>query len=121
SVPGLAFITKLRPVTYHLDLQSIASYLHTPDQARAKDAEATKEKMLQTGFIAQEVEKSAKELGFDFSGVDVPKNETDFYGLRYAEFTVPLVKAVQELSTQNEQQQKIIDTLLKRLEALESK
>ena len=35
-------------------------------------------------------------FGYDFSGVDKPKNDKDFYGLRYAEFTVPLVKAVQE-------------------------
>ena len=30
--------------------------------------------------------------------MDAPKNENDFYGLRYAEFVVPLVKAVQELN-----------------------
>ncbi len=119
SVPGLAFITKLRPVTYHLDMQSIASYLHTSDNARSAEAESLKGNMLQTGFIAQEVEKSAKELGFDFSGVDVPKNDGDFYGLRYAEFTVPLVKAVQELNAKNEQQQQVISELLKRIEALE--
>ena len=29
-------------------------------------------------------------------GVDVPKNDSDMYGLRYAEFVVPLVKAVQQ-------------------------
>ncbi len=47
---------------------------------------------------------SAKNIGFNFSGVDAPKNENDLYGLRYAEFVVPLVKAVQELSHQNEAQ-----------------
>ncbi|HEV8538733.1 MAG TPA: hypothetical protein VGR15_07395, partial [Bacteroidota bacterium] len=47
--------------------------------------------------------KAAKELGYDFSGVDAPKNEKDFYGLRYAEFVVPLVKAVQELVSQNKE------------------
>lgn len=119
SVPGLDFITKLRPVTYHLDMQSIASYLHTADGARSADAEAMKGNQLQTGFIAQEVEKTAKDLGYDFSGVDAPKNEGDFYGLRYAEFTVPLVKAVQELNAQNQQQQQLINELLKRIQALE--
>ena len=63
-----------------------------------KTAMADKEKIIQSGFIAQEVEQAAKELGYDFSGVDAPKNDKDFYGLRYAEFTVPLVKAVQELT-----------------------
>jgi hypothetical protein len=56
-----------------------------------------KSRIQYTGFIAQEVERAAAELGFDFSGVDKPKNERDLYGLRYAEFVVPLVKAVQEL------------------------
>jgi hypothetical protein len=48
-----------------------------------------------TGFIAQEVEQAANEIEYDFSGVDAPKND-DLYGLRYVEFVVPLVKAVQE-------------------------
>jgi hypothetical protein len=44
------------------------------------------------------VEQAAKELEYDFSGVDAAKNDKDLYSLRYAEFVVPLVKAVQELS-----------------------
>ena len=35
--------------------------------------------------------------------MDAPKNDKDFYGLRYAEFTVPLVKAVQELYKENKE------------------
>ena len=54
-----------------------------------------KELIVYTGFIAQEVEDAAQSIGYDFSGVDKPQNDNDFYGLRYAEFTVPLVKAVQ--------------------------
>lgn len=118
DVPGLDFITKLRPVTYHLDMDNIAKFLNRPDSLRLKDAEAAKGAMLQTGFVAQEVEEAAREAGYDFSGVDRPKSENDFYGLRYAEFTVPLVKAVQELSAQNielkktvEEQQKQIDEM----------
>jgi len=42
-------------------------------------------------------------LNYDFSGVDIAKDDKDLYGLRYAEFVVPLVKAVQELSTQNDE------------------
>jgi hypothetical protein len=37
-----------------------------------------------------------------FSGVDKPQNKYSLYGLRYAEFVVPLVKAVQELSKMND-------------------
>jgi hypothetical protein len=51
---------------------------------------------LQSGFIAQEVEQAAQSIGYNFHGVDKPKNETTHYGLRYASFVVPLVKAVQE-------------------------
>ena len=103
-----------------MDMDKMASFLKTPDSLRLKDAEAVKAKMLQSGFIAQEVEQAAKELGYNFSGVDAPKNEDDYYGLRYAEFVVPLVKAVQELSKQNDDLKKQNDELLKRIEKLES-
>jgi len=140
NVPGLDFVLKLHPVTYHLDMDAIADYVKTPDSLRLKEAEAIKGNMLQTGFIAQEVEQTAKKLGYDFSGVDAPKNDNDYYGLRYAEFVVPLVKAVQELKQEkddlnktvkeqqkmienqnqkNNEQQKTINDLSKRLERLE--
>jgi hypothetical protein len=74
-----------------------------------------------TGFIAQEVEATAKKTGFDFSGVDKPKNANDHYALRYAEFVVPLVKAVQEQQAIIEAQNKKIEELVNRLEKLETK
>ncbi len=64
-----------------------------------------------TGFVAQEVEAAAKELGYDFSGVDAPKSENDYFGLRYAEFVVPLVKGMQEQQQMIEAQQKEINEL----------
>ncbi|MCH8329876.1 MAG: tail fiber domain-containing protein [Bacteroidetes bacterium] len=100
DVAGLDFIMKLRPVTYHLDMDAIASHLNTPDSLRLIDSEALKGNIVQTGFIAQEVEKAALALEYDFSGVDAPKNDDDMYGLRYAEFVVPLVKAMQEQQAQ---------------------
>ena len=48
------------------------------------------------------MEKTAKSLNYDFSGVDAAKNDEDLYGLRYSDFVVPLVKAVQELSIRND-------------------
>jgi trimeric autotransporter adhesin len=72
-----------------------------------------------TGFIAQEVEAAAKKIGFDFSGVDKPKNANDQYGLRYAEFVVPLVKAMQEQQAIIEAQNAKINQLIQRLEKLE--
>lgn len=118
NVPGLAFINKLRPVTYHLDVHGLAHKLNEDaidtrgDQSLNKPSASTiasrnqRAEIVETGFIAQEVEAVAKEVGYAFSGVDAPKNETDLYGLRYAQFVVPLVKAVQE-------QQALIEALQK--------
>ena len=96
--------------------------------------------IVRTGFIAQEVEAAAKKVGFDFDGVSTPQNETDLYGIRYAEFVVPLVKAMQEqqeiiegqetkingqqatiteLKTTIDQQKNDYLLLLRRIEALE--
>lgn len=96
NVPGLEFITGLRPVTYQLDMDAVASHHNTPDDMRQSESEAIKAAIVQSGFIAQEVEATAESLGYNFSGVDAPKSVNDHYGLRYAEFVVPLVKAVQE-------------------------
>lgn len=123
NVRGLDFIMKLRPVSYQLNMNKLATDLKEDQKvdengniinsASETDLIARNEKsqIVYTGFIAQEVEKVAKELDFDFSGIDAPKNASDFYGLRYAEFVVPLVKAVQE-------QQKKIEELERRIEAL---
>ncbi|MFN4083985.1 MAG: tail fiber domain-containing protein [Bacteroidia bacterium] len=133
NVPGLDFINKLNPVTYTInineldnfiydekrkELPSFQEYLNNPEYKKSK---AEKEKTIYTGFIAQEVEKAAKEIGFNFSGVDTPKNQYDYYGLRYAEFTVPLVKAVQELSQQNTELKAAIEQLKKEINDLKNK
>ena len=76
-----------------------------------EQAIADKEKKLYTGFIAQDVEAAAKKLNYDFSGVYHPQNDKDLYGLSYADFVVPLVKAVQELSAANDNKQQQIDSL----------
>ncbi len=95
---GLNFILDLNPVTY--------SYISDNNNT------------IYSGFLAQEVEAAAQQHGVKFSGVDAPKNENDFYSLRYAEFTVPLVKSVQELNgeidllkKQNQSLQQQIDEL----------
>jgi hypothetical protein len=125
DVPGLKFINKLKAVTYTLDATGIDNFLHRnspPDKQMSSNAKAIADKALKekeqiryTGFIAQEVEKVTKEIGYNFSGVDAPKNENDFYGLRYAEFVVPLVKAVQELSSMNDDKTKAITDLKSQL------
>ncbi len=86
NVPGLGFINKLAPVTYHLDVTGIKTFLgeditgeETREGFKEKSAEEKalvengvkeKESIVYTGFIAQEVETAAKEIGYDFSGVD---------------------------------------------------
>ena len=122
NVPGLAFINKLNPITYNLDLSAEDKIMHRPvmkdkegniiqSSAEELTARKEKEKFVYTGFVAQDVEKAAKEIGYDFSGVDIPKNDDDVYGLRYAEFVVPLVKAVQELSKENDELKSRLDEL----------
>jgi trimeric autotransporter adhesin len=126
NVPGLAFINKLRPVTYHLAATTLDDFNHRnyKDTMDKKEQESKirslkeKEQITYTGFIAQEVETAAKELGFDFSGVDKPKNDNDTYGLRYAEFVVPLVKAVQEQQQLIQKQQQLIQKQQQQIDAL---
>ena len=115
NVPGLEFINKLQPVTYNMDLDAAEKILHIPsikdENPIMANLRKAKEQFVYSGFIAQDVEKAAKELNFDFSGVDAAKNDRDLYGLRYAEFVVPLVKSVQELSKKNDDLQRQIDEL----------
>lgn len=105
NVPGLSFINKLNPVTYNLDIhtQNQMMYGNKKDAGADWDGKYDIEKVTQTGFLAQEVADAAKAVNYDFNGVDIPKNANDLYSLRYSEFVVPLVKAVQE-------QQQIIET-----------
>jgi len=108
DVSGLDFIMKLRPVSYNLDIQKINNFLGVEIDGVDTESVTKKSNIRQSGFIAQEVEEAAKKLGFDFSGIDTPENENDHYGLRYAQFVVPLVKAVQELSGHNDQLVEIV-------------
>ncbi|MBK7214892.1 MAG: tail fiber domain-containing protein, partial [Bacteroidales bacterium] len=110
---GLSFITQLRPVTYRLNRNAINAYLGLDASYQGNAMSG-----ITTGFVAQEVEKAAQSLGYDFSGVDAPKNEKDVYALRYSEFVVPLVKAVQEQQKQLEARDAKIDLMQKELDDL---
>ena len=138
NVPGLALINKLQPITYTLNVDAIEKKLHggeasiqTNDSRPLTDvmnnpgmqqALQEKSKIIYTGFVAQDVEKAAQSLHYDFSGVDKPKDDQQsFYGLRYGDFVVPLVKAVQELSTKNDSLQSQIDELKNLVQSLINK
>ncbi|NOS56731.1 MAG: T9SS type A sorting domain-containing protein [Cyclobacteriaceae bacterium] len=113
DVSGLDFINLLRPVSYIVDKDKLEAFLGIPDSLRQKKSSARSELVRQTGFVAQEVEQAVRKSGYVFSGVEAPQNEHDHYSIRYADFVVPLAKAVQELSVQLEKQQRTIDDLKK--------
>jgi hypothetical protein len=131
----LDFILKLKPVTYNLNIHRQNKMMYGEKAGKMSDWEKKYdiEQKRMTGFLAQDVAKAAHELNYEFSGVDIPDNDKDLYTLRYSEFVVPLVKAVQELSEKVDKQQQIIAdqqhtissqqkinlALMKRLEHLE--
>lgn len=98
NVPGLDFILKLKPITYHFEARRFEHFLGRPDSLiqQLSTSYDLAESEVRTGFIAQEVEAAAKKIGYDFSGIHKPQNEKDNYSLAYAEFTVPIIKAIQE-------------------------
>jgi hypothetical protein len=113
EVPGLTFINKLRPITYTLNSKKLETHItqQMPDSIKSARVQPDSyyqaaSKTVHTGFIAQEVEASARQIGYQFDGVNAPTNQSDYYSLSYSQLTVPLVKAVQELSVENDQLQK---------------
>jgi hypothetical protein len=120
DVQGLSFINSLRPITYTVDINGLSEHY---DKGGTRDSAYDKAKALMkssadkaaqivyNGFIAQEVEAAAKKLNYTFSGVDKPQSQNGLYGLRYADFVVPLVKAVQELSQENAELKSRLDKI----------
>jgi hypothetical protein len=150
NVPGLDFISRLKPVTYQFDTQKFDEHLiqNFPDSAQiqhiSKAEYSQSMGIIHSGFIAQEVEKACLEIGYRFDGLHVPdtRNKTDNYSLAYSQFIVPLVKSIQEedakveqLKTENKQLKTSVEQvkaenenlkaslteLLKRMEVLEKK
>ena len=121
DVPGLDFVTRLRPVSYRVDRTALQAFLQGEEAENRKIAQ---DQPRETGFIAQEVEEVAQALGYAFNGIIQPQSENGHYQLSYATFVVPLVQAVQD-------QQELIEALqlensrleakLERLEQLESR
>jgi hypothetical protein len=91
DVPGINFVMGLKPATYVVDRSALFAFQH-PD----KNAPAIAPEPRSTGFIAQEVEALCQTLQYEFSGVVKPENDSQHYQLRYAEFVVPMVQAIQE-------------------------
>jgi hypothetical protein len=108
DVPGLLFINKLKPVTYVFNAEKFEKFLGIADSVMNKSADAyvKAEKVVRSGFIAQDVEKTAKDINYNFDGVHAPENDKDNYSLVYADLIPSLVKAVQELSKENDELKK---------------
>ncbi|GAB4048006.1 tail fiber domain-containing protein [Spirosoma litoris] len=95
NVPGLNFITKLNPVTYHINKLKEAKLL-SYSVSNIKD-----DTVLHSGFLAQDVEAAAKEVGYDFEGVRQEEGGR-YYTLGYTLFVMPLVQAVKDLNAEVE-------------------
>lgn len=113
NVPGLTFITRLRPVTYWINTGKLQRHItaQMPDSVAARYLpDATRQSQdrmnIHTGFVAQEVEASARAIGYAFDGVNAPQNPTDNYSIAYGQFVPSLVKAMQEQQAEIEKLQK---------------
>ena len=78
---GLAFIQKLRPVTY--------SFISQPT-------------VVHEGLIAQEVEAAAQSVGTTFHALHAPTTPEGFYSLTYTNLVMPLINATKELKAEND-------------------
>ncbi|HNJ90688.1 MAG TPA: tail fiber domain-containing protein [Chitinophagales bacterium] len=126
DVKGLEFIKLLRPVVYNFDTRRFQEFLtkNMSDSIRQKylDKDFTASTSIRrSGFIAQEVEKAADAIGYQFDAVHKPVDENDNYGLSYGQFVVPLVKAVQELSMDNNKMKAEVERLRIQLDDLYKK
>ncbi|NOS84833.1 MAG: hypothetical protein HOP31_06815 [Ignavibacteria bacterium] len=79
---GLSFISKLRPVSY----------------TRNNDESGKNE----YGFIAQEIEEVLKSEGVENTGMLTVTDEGE-YQLRYNDLIAPMIKAIQELKSENDE------------------
>jgi len=97
---GLNFINKLNPV----------SYIRKNDET----------KKLEYGFIAQELQILLIESGAVNNGI-ITKDDEGMLSVRYNDLLAPMVKALQELSSENEKIKLENESLQKRLERIEEK
>lgn len=139
NVPGLSFINLLNPVTYNIDIHTENSIIGYPTKTTIIPAVTDTsgniitpasvitsndtvfwpgkyniEHKLFSGLLAQQVYSAANQIGYNFSGISVPTDSNHFFALDYSQFTVPLIKAVQELSKSNDS----LKQLLKKIDSL---
>jgi hypothetical protein len=123
NVPGLDFISRLKPVTYQFDTQKFDAYINP--KSVDNDAQMDYQKSMaltHSGFLAQDVEQICKDLGYEFDGLHIPdaSNPYDNYSVSYSQFIMPLVKAVQEQQEQIEKATSSIQNYEDRMKHLEA-
>ena len=93
NVPGLNFIAKLTPVTYHINKYKEAKLVgYSLDNIR-------EDTIVHSGFLAQDVEAAAKAVDYNFEGVRREEGGK-YYTLGYTLFVIPLVQAVKDLNAE---------------------
>ena len=118
SVPGLAFISLLTPITYTLDVRSLNHHIGVMTSDIDEAGIQNKERIVYSGLVAQDVETAANAIGYNFDGVGKPQTDKDHYTLAYGSFVPSLVKSVQELNAMILSQQALIDQQAKSISAL---
>jgi hypothetical protein len=97
---GLNFINTLNPVSYF----------------RKNDTSQKTE----YGFIAQELDKTLTDFGASNNGI-ITKDDDGMLSVRYNDLIAPMVKAIQELKTENDSLKQQNEALENRLKAIENK
>jgi hypothetical protein len=104
---GLEFIQALRPVDFKWDRrEDYTEYDEDGNGVGVRERDGSQRgTRYHHGFVAQEVGKVIDELGVDFGGYQdhTDNGGDDVQSIGYEEVIAPLVRAVQELSTQVEQ------------------
>ena len=94
---GLNFIRKLRPVSFKFDYRR--EYMFKCGFEFGEKDGTLKKDELNYGFLAQEIEKAAKDLNVTFDGVSYDEYN-DGYTLKTLELISPIVKSIQELNNE---------------------
>lgn len=113
DVAGLDFVLSLRPVSYTVNKQAFNTFVGSEYETNNKNSSQR-----ECGFVAQEVEELVKSLNVEFNGVDAPENGDDYYGIRYSQFVIPLVKSVQELNEKLEKENAELKARIEKLEEI---
>jgi hypothetical protein len=92
---GINFVRKLRPVTFNWD-KRIEYQDKCGFEYGVKDGTLVEEKE-DYGFIAQEIDLAARQLGFKFDAVAYGDFQ-DAYSVSYLEFVAVLTKALQKIN-----------------------